>query len=184
MLANFGKTMNMKETATPIDYDWLVKARFRVQEFMLDLHRHRSHRYPTAPKEERAILDLFVGVAFSLWRAAFLTDTDRNSQSIATAGDLLLAKLLEDNTVSYTHDRAMKHWMGGYYLNNARYRTRRIIAKMGLEPSAETPRTVAFSEMDKRGISERSDSILLWETIFSAQYELFQMLKKKAGTRD
>src|ERR1043166_4550679 len=112
--------MNMKETATPIDYDWLLKARFCVQGFMLDLHRPRSYRYPTAPKEERAILDLFVGVAFSLWRAAFLTDTDRNSQSIATAGDLLLAKLLEDNTVSYTHDRAMKHWMGGYYLNNAR----------------------------------------------------------------
>ena len=160
----------------PANFEWLIHSRTDVQLFMLRLYKY-SESSKTA--SDPSIFNLFVGSCFSLWRAAFLADASREPVKIDRAVCDLLSKLLEDNTINYSQDRQMSDWMGGYYLNNARHRVVNILEKLEKTETVQGPKIEAFRELHKRGISVRTDSRVLWKTIFDAQTEAFDIYQQR-----
>jgi hypothetical protein len=102
------------------NYTWLIKARALNQEVLL-----RLYRLKVTDKSNRVsqyIYTLLVGAAFSLWRAAFLSDATRELDKITEDATKLLKRLIQDNAVAYPQDRDTREWMAGYYINNAIWR--------------------------------------------------------------
>lgn len=103
---------------------WLVENRSRNQRATLNLflviegHRQRiddNVRYT-------AIAQHLAGIAFSLWRAVFLSDFgDDGSEQLSDAAKFL-GTLIAHNAIAYPQDRIARGWSFPYYLDNARYR--------------------------------------------------------------
>jgi hypothetical protein len=108
------------------DYEWLIGSRSRIQASLLALHRMlpalEAQAAVEAAAAARSSFGLLVGAAFALWRAAFLEDISREWPDVLSGAKALLEKLLESNSILFGDERATKNWMGGYYINNARYR--------------------------------------------------------------
>jgi hypothetical protein len=112
-------------------YDWLIRARTRIQEGLLDLLRlgrlndgELFFRHPSFHQ----LFGLLTGAAFSLWRASFLTNVANVARTPEITHDSALQVLggaLQINAGLLTFERETEEWMGGYYLNNCRYRLRR-----------------------------------------------------------
>lgn len=103
--------------------DWLVVARCEIQKLMLEYYNNSKS---LSDKESH----LTVGALFSLWRAVFLVESEnveRNMSSITIDARSYLKKLIVINAINFGDDMEMRTWSSGYYLNNARYRVRRLL---------------------------------------------------------
>jgi hypothetical protein len=104
---------------------WLIAHRSRVQELacgLLELAQKYQHRI-SGDQDTEDIAALFIGTAFSLWRAVFLAPNDPTSRAdITEKGSAFLEKFLRDNNISYGDEKRNREWSFGYYLNNARFR--------------------------------------------------------------
>lgn len=113
------------------DYTWLVQRRADIQLVLLDLHtllkEQRSTIQGTEP--QRTTFLLLVGTAFSLWRAVFLVDCERDWPEIVENAEQFLESVVRDNAINYPQDRRARAWTAAYYLNNARHRLVRIQRK-------------------------------------------------------
>jgi hypothetical protein len=67
-------------------------------------------------------MDDFIASAFSLWRAVFLAEIDRDWESVSKGQRDFLAKVIADNAISYTDDKSTRAWSVAYYLDNAKFR--------------------------------------------------------------
>jgi hypothetical protein len=67
-------------TSETNNFTWLIKARTSNQEALLRLYRLNITHKSNAVSQQ--IYTLRVGAAFSLWRAAFLSDATRKSHNI------------------------------------------------------------------------------------------------------
>jgi hypothetical protein len=120
---------------------WAVDARSRNQRILLrllELGRRRDSRLET-DKDAREAYFFLSGSAFSLWRAAFLTDSTRTTRTILDDGRKLLERVVQDNVVAYPQDRDTREWMSGYYLNNASLRLQWVVKRLDV---AQTPAEV------------------------------------------
>jgi len=66
------------------------------------------------------------GVAFSLWRAVFLSDTTGEFEDQFADLKKFLVGLISDNTVLYNTDKNARNWSFRYYLDNAVLRLGKI----------------------------------------------------------
>jgi hypothetical protein len=82
--------------------------------------------FPTRGVAERMVFHLLLGAAFSLWRAAFLVEGEREHTLISQHGTDFLDTLLWDNAINFPQDRRTHAFSGGYYLNNAAIRLVRV----------------------------------------------------------
>jgi len=114
--------------------DWLVSARNEIQSFMLDIYNERPMENcgeSDPASERRRNWNLFLGAAFSLWRAVFLVsrdNVDRKTAELAEHADGFLKRVIETNAITFTDEKNEGPWSSGYYLNNARYRTQLLLA--------------------------------------------------------
>lgn len=113
-------------------YSWLVQSKAKIVREMLAIHQILDLHSDAISNDEsdRSIIGLAVGASFSLWRAAFLTDATRDWPQILRNAKAMLQQVIEDNAVTYPHDKATREWTVGFYLNNARYRLNRISEKI------------------------------------------------------
>jgi len=168
-------------------YGWLVKARAANQELLLDLLRfgaqHREALHCT--DHDRTAFALFVGAGFSMWRAAFLTDTARTWSAILDDANKLLETLVRDNAINYLHDRWTREWMGGYYINNARWRL--AYARENLAPYKPNPRSDSedLTNLDRlhAGGIEATRARDSWDVLHAALVEMFGRLKASVENR-
>ncbi|MCF4130315.1 hypothetical protein [Methylobacterium sp. SyP6R] len=65
-------------------------------------------------------------MAFSLWRAVFLSDTTEEFKNKFADLNKFLISLISDNTVLYITDKNSRNWSFHYYLENANSRLRKI----------------------------------------------------------
>jgi hypothetical protein len=136
----------------PIDSEfvrWSLDARSAIQNASLNLIN--CYALPGLQGGDRAKrFGRLTGVAFSLWRAAFLAGLERqpyvNNQpssepeaSQAEHAQELLRALLETNTVSFSVDQKTRYWMGHYYIHNAAYRLDEYVRKW---PDCDDPHAV------------------------------------------
>jgi hypothetical protein len=120
----------MSNPVAPDRLQWAIDARARSQRLLLALYQFGEDRnFGSASNEfasplpETALFSLLVGIAFSLWRAAFLAEMPtrvwpealRNAQT-------LLSRVLETNAIAFGTEHDLQGWTGGYYLNNAKLR--------------------------------------------------------------
>jgi hypothetical protein len=89
-----------------------------------------------------------VGVAFSLWRAAFLSETKGTVAMKSSDAERFLRKMLTDNNIAFSQDMEMREWSVNYYIYNARFRLEELVDKWG--PEAKIPRFVPTKKSGKR----------------------------------
>jgi hypothetical protein len=150
------------------EFRWIIDARSQVQDLLLRLYRIGSDWPVEDDKDIGRSYTYLVGAAFSLWRAAFLTDADRSLSKIVR-GDFgaltLLRTLIKDNAVNYPQDRKTRGWMVGYYLNSARLRlahTRKFLPE-----ADQSPQLAKFLALHQEGIAELPPPTA-WDTIYEA----------------
>ena len=116
----------MSAFADPRDehFDWLVEGRSRNQQATLQLYKiiqaKRDILGEVLMHQETS--QSLVGVAFSRWRAVFLSDlTGEVADQLADASKFL-ESLIAHNTVLYQTDFNSREWSFTYYLDNALHR--------------------------------------------------------------
>jgi hypothetical protein len=101
--------------------EWAIRSRYSNQQCslkLLALFEDHETIWKTQ-KLARAAQDL-IAVAFSLWRAAFLADKSGSREAVFAHGKEFLARLIEDNSISYPQDKTAREWTFNYYTRNAR----------------------------------------------------------------
>lgn len=164
-------------------FKWLVDARRDNQALLLRLYRF-GQSVPDLKDDKigRQLYAYLVGAGFSLWRAAFLSDSTREWADILQ-GDhsavKLLEKVLRDNAINYPQDRDTRDWMGGYYLNSARLRLVRARQRLrDLVPrSSDLPRLRLLDQLDADGIEGRN-ATECWQILHDAAVETIDELEK------
>jgi hypothetical protein len=122
-------------------FRWAIDARARSQTLLLALYQV-SLQGPTEGRKTE-LFSLLVGVAFSLWRAAFLTiEPTRDWKGALSDAEKLLSALLKTNTLAPLTEMNLQGWTGGYYLNNAKLRLAEASRRLA-EQLEESPADVA-----------------------------------------
>lgn len=96
---------------------WLVERRFDIQRTLIALYENVP-----ASGDAADYMDDFIASAFSLWRAVFLAEVDRDWESVSKGQRDFLAKVIADNAISYADDKSTRAWSVAYYLDNAKFR--------------------------------------------------------------
>ncbi len=109
--------------ATNERYDWLLNARHVNQQLTHDLYKRKYHKKDPSQWKMYSVL---VASTFSLWRAAPLNKTVKDSDQFREDAYELLNRLVRDNAITYTQDKQLEEWMGGYYMRNCYLRLRQI----------------------------------------------------------
>lgn len=97
--------------------EWLIERRSDVQHTLFALYK-----YVSSGSEVHRHTDDLIASAFSLWRAVFLAETDRDWSSVNKGQRDFLAKVIADNAISYADDKSTRAWSVAYYLDNAKFR--------------------------------------------------------------
>jgi len=101
------------------DFKWLIDARRNIQLDLLDLHTMAEMHPALLHGQHLAVFSTLVSAAFSLWRAAFLSDIERERRDVFDAATRLLNELLTTNAIPFSTDRKLQNWMFGYYVQSA-----------------------------------------------------------------
>ena len=121
----------MREDTSSEHFDWLVDGRARNQRSTVALYRAiETHdqflqRTPAFQEQSREL----AAVAFSLWRAVFLSDLTGDVGDQLADLRRFLRSLLAHNAVLYQTDFNSREWAFGYYLDNAILRLRAIASR-------------------------------------------------------
>lgn len=122
---------------------------------------------------------LLVGAAFSLWRAAFLVDAERDWPKILEKAETFLEAVVEDNTINYLQDKNTRNWTVGYYLNNARYRLGRVLSKFANNadygPIADIAAFQGFKDIKQSGGIDARPATDVWNGTYDALYAAFEL---------
>ena len=119
----------MPQDVSAEHFDWLVEGRSRNQRSTLDLYRILLENEAELRKnvDLQAAAQEVAGIAFSLWRAVFLSDTTGDFQARWADVKTFLVSLIADNTVLYVTDKNARNWSFRYYLDNATFRLSRLM---------------------------------------------------------
>ena len=101
--------------------EWLVEARAVNQRQSVRLYSFVD-KYENQIKDFTADLQTLIAIAFSLWRAVFLSDKTGKSEHTHSDAVGFLVEMLENNAINYSQDKKARNWTFNYYMANARYR--------------------------------------------------------------
>lgn len=113
-----------KADISPEHFSWLVEGRSANQKSTLELYRIivQNQRKLNGNVEFQEAAHELTGVAFSLWRAVFLSDVSEEFVDELSDINKFLVSLISDNTVLYVTDKNARNWSFRYYLRNAQQR--------------------------------------------------------------
>lgn len=164
------------------DFDWLIAARTSIQQDLLTLLRIvEDDRNALERCDERACRSVFmllVGAAFSLWRAAFLSNIDREWEDILDTSKSILKELLTTNAVPFSTEHRTRDWMFGYYLNSALFRLDHARSRLGdVPPSEVLTRLADLHEHGLIGIDKTPEA--MWDISQSGLHEMTSILRDR-----
>ena len=116
--------MNEKPT-TPPDVDhlkWAINRRADIQHTLLALYDYVNRTPPDRDWVKNHLLDHLIAASFSLWRAAFLSESDREMADIHKSQKAFLASVVSTNAITFQDDYKNRAWTVSYYLEAAKYR--------------------------------------------------------------
>jgi hypothetical protein len=108
--------------------EWLVPARNNIQRQLLRLQglvgppTKVGEELPKASLRDSMpfLLDLMVGVSFSLWRAVFQAGQAADRHNHAERSRIFVNEIIRNNAAVYSTE--LNSWSLSYYLGNARFR--------------------------------------------------------------
>src|SRR5262249_43950534 len=103
---------------------WLVDSRCKNQKVTLELYLAIKNNSAAINKDIRLayLAQELAAVAFSLWRAVFLSDLSEDVEKQMTDVTTFLATLISTNAIAFQQDQRSREWTFPYYLKNARSR--------------------------------------------------------------
>jgi len=163
------------------DFGWLVDRRSRIQQLLLRLYEFlNENRADLATRElQWPLFGLLVGAGFSLWRAAFLAEEERQRPDVLDHAEKFLERLLRDNAINYPQDRETRMWTVGYYLHNARFRLELILGKLSSDPAARRVIGLAQKEAFRAfhaSEPNRANPRTQWDKAYEAAAESLNVL--------
>jgi hypothetical protein len=69
------------------------------------------------------------GIAFSLWRAVFLSDLTGEAEEQLVDVTAFLGALISNNSIGYPQDRIAREWTFTYYLSDARFQLQSLASR-------------------------------------------------------
>ena len=118
---------------------WLVRSRSQNQGSSLDLYLLLAgHPTINADIGLQQIAQSLTAVAFSLWRAVFLSDLKSTADDQMADLNAFLGNLISNNTVAYQQDKNAREFTYRYYLTDAQLRLSEIVT--------ETPAILSLRE--------------------------------------
>jgi hypothetical protein len=70
----------------------------------------------------RRVFGWALGIAFSLWRAVFITHAEQDWGANLETGAKYIEKVIKTNAINFNDDDNMRLWAFGYYSGNAHFR--------------------------------------------------------------
>jgi len=163
-------------------FTWLVPNRNKAQELL-----HRVYRVIPDKGEwgdHAVLLHLLTGVAFSLWRAVFLAERDRDATEVARKAKMMLKRVIETNAISFNDDLLNKSWTAGYYLNNALWRLESAYQFLGISSPLREQVKKILDLSSKTGHGPAAMGAKeIWDTAFSATDEVLGALDTVKSTK-
>jgi hypothetical protein len=161
---------------------WQVDRRFRIQCIMHELHRflaaqeslHSDHNDAWYPMVR------MVGIAFSLWRAAFLTHTTGKKKAAYKNMVEYLDKVIKQNTIAFIDDYNMSDHAAPYYTGNARYRLERMYR---FNPDLLQIKSVAAIDKLLQDDREEMPQDVLWDMCYLALKDCYLAYMQTWHTR-
>jgi hypothetical protein len=119
------KAPTLRALSDPVERQ--IDRRYQVQQLMFDLYKflRMYTEFPGAPDDFWYQMNRMVGIAFSLWRSAFLMDVNSARKEIYDDTLEFIDKVLKHNAISFADDHRLCELTVGYYNSNARYRIER-----------------------------------------------------------
>jgi hypothetical protein len=114
-----------KKQIDPEHAEWLVKHRGDNQVISAKLYKLLK-TYPDQIDEFGFEVEMLVGVAFSLWRSAFLSDKTGYRSDTTDKAILFLSEMIESNAILFSTERSANDWAFNYFARNARDRLERL----------------------------------------------------------
>jgi hypothetical protein len=103
---------------------WLVDSRCKNQKVTLELYLAIKNNSISINRDVRLayIAQELAAVAFSLWRAVFLSDVSEEVEEQMSDVETFLKTLISTNAIAFQQDRVSREWTFPYYLKNAQNR--------------------------------------------------------------
>jgi hypothetical protein len=179
---------------------WSIDARRGIQSAILNLARCQTNALRAGDNAER--FSELSGIAFSLWRAAFLSSMgsrprlgERTSSDVPQNGGKevsssqtdhaaeLLRVIVASNAVGFADDRRTQYWMGQYYIDNAGYRADHYIERWG--PQTEPAYFQRFRELwhEKQVPADFAASAAAWMIIYAPFVDLLLQFMSEVGIK-
>jgi hypothetical protein len=149
---------NKNTGVDPRHLKWVVQYRTINQHSLLQLYKLGKTQEASIVSDSahRSVFALLVGAGFSLWRAVTLSDVRRTWPEIVGDANKLLLRLVQDNAVGYPQDRDTREWMGGYYLNNAKWRLIRARDELSKTNQVKKSRLKQLKLLEKINTEQQS----------------------------
>jgi hypothetical protein len=103
---------------------WLVDSRCKNQKVTLELYLAIKSNHTSINRDVRLtyLAQELAAVAFSLWRAVFLSDLSEEVEKQMSDVEVFLRTLISTNAIAFPQDLQSREWTFPYYLKNARNR--------------------------------------------------------------
>jgi len=117
---------------------WALDQRVEIQRTLLELYEFVRANTPDELRITSSgkydfvkpmLLDHLIAAGFSLWRAIFLSESDRDFIAIHRSQEKFLESVLTNNAITFADDKNNRAWTVSYYLENAKHR---LAAAQGL----------------------------------------------------
>lgn len=157
--------------------EWLVKNRSRNQRATLRLYRLLRKRRKILDKNVvyEGLVEELAGIAFSLWRAVFLSDLSDDPEAQLIHVSQFLGTLISTNAIAFQQDRQARNWTFPYYLANARLRLTEIAAR--------SPHLIDFRDIDIVADSAKQDWLIAQTALEKAIAALEKLLTQASGSK-
>jgi hypothetical protein len=146
-----------------------IHHRAQIEKLMFDMHVFFNAHDDLGSEFRWFKINPLIGIAFSLWRACFLTDVTHSEAEVFEHSKIFLEKLVRSNAVTFADDRVSREWSVMYYISNAFFRLENL-ANIN-EDFRELPAVAHMLEIAKR---ESVPSLDGWELLFAALSEIFK----------
>lgn len=163
--------LNEDESVRSIRFlEWSIQARHTVQSQALDLVRLMEEKGSEATSQQKRQMRRLAGVAFALWRAAFLANRTTKLDPSFEASKTFLKKVLDDNTITFTFDFLNRDWTFRFYADAATFNLSKL-------PEALQSKAKQFTTS-----TEEWDNLLEAYT-FALEQLKASLVKKPTGTK-
>jgi hypothetical protein len=162
------KTAKKPLKATAKNIQWQIRAREQIQQLMLRLWVLLKENQQFANRQDFYQIVRMAQTAYSLWRAAFLTNVRNNENEILDRSRDFLERILTTNAIGFQDELGRNDFAVVYYNNNAKYRLERECIHDKTGELENEPEFIELLKISKDDDTERRLQDTIWNICYNA----------------